>query len=341
MKVRTDVSLASYTTLQVGGAARYLCEVRTLDDLREALDFAREHTAAPPVILGGGSNILIPDSGTERLVIINRFSGYEVISETKDAVLVKVGAGEVLDEVIERTITDGYWGLENLSSIPGSVGATPIQNIGAYGVEVETLIETVEAVSCITGDIKTFTHEACAFGYRDSFFKTPAGKEWCVTAVVYRLSKTPNPILTYADLQSLAETSDAISQQTIRDTVVTVRANKFPDWTQVGTAGSFFKNPILSAEQYQKLQESYPDLPGYVLDESRVKVPLGWILDNICSLKGYRQGAVRLFEKQALVLVAEAGADAAAIESFVIFVQETVQQKTGISIEREVLSLSE
>jgi UDP-N-acetylmuramate dehydrogenase len=334
----TNEKLSQYTTLKIGGVADYLAVVKSVEELKAALQFANANTATPPLILGGGSNVLCNDDGYRGLVIINKILGYEVQAESDDVVTLQVGSGEVFDEVIKRTIKDGYWGLENLSAIPGSVGATPIQNVGAYGVEIANAIEEVSATNIETDESKNFTPEECQFSYRDSFFKTSAGKKWCVTHVSYKLSKKPNPNLSYQDLQPLQEKGD-LQQIDIREHVVMVRGGKFPDWQTVGTAGSFFKNPIINQDLFNMLVSKYPDLPSYSVNDELVKVPLGWVLDKICNLKGYQNGPVRLYEKQALVLVAEIGATATQVEEFASFIIDTVREKTSIEIEREVLSV--
>ena len=338
LNVQQNIPLQDYTTLKIGGPAKFLVAVSSVDELKAALRFASEETTQPPLILGGGSNLLCSDEGFDGLVIVNQLHGYEVSEDSADSVLVTVGAGEVFDEIVERTVAEGYWGLENLSAIPGSVGATPIQNVGAYGVEVESLIEAVTAVHRDTLEEKTFSPEECQFSYRDSFFKSPAGKVWCVTSVTYRLSTQPKPVLTYQDLLPVAEEAK-IDQSTVRKTVIAIRSKKFPDWHTVGTAGSFFKNPIISNQHYQKLLLDYPELPGFPVGTESTKVPLGWILDKACGLRGHAEGPVRLYEAQALVLVAEKGATAQAVEAFVSDIRMRVHETTGINIEREVLSV--
>jgi UDP-N-acetylmuramate dehydrogenase len=330
--------LSNYTTLKIGGEAEALVEVGSEAELRAALRYAGGHTATPPLILGGGSNVLISDAGYPGLVIINRIPGYDVVYETDKEVHLRVGAGEVFDAVVERTIDDGYWGLENLSAIPGSVGATPIQNVGAYGVEIASVIEVVEAMHIETGEARCFTTTECAFAYRDSFFKTATGRQWCVTHVTYRLQKLSTPVLSYQDLASL-RAEEALTQHAIRQHVIAVRAKKFPDWHTVGTAGSFFKNPIISEPAFNALKQRYSELPGFQQEDGQVKVSLGWILDKVCGLRGHKEGKVRLYEAQALVLVTDEGATASEVEVFATHIAKKVFDATNINIEREVLSV--
>lgn len=331
LRIDENVSLAKHTTLQVGGPARYFVIVRTKEELTEALQFALR-TAAPLFVLGGGSNVLVSDEGFPGLVIKNEIGGIAFTGS-----LVTAGAGIVWDELVAGTVAEDWWGLENLSAIPGSVGATPIQNVGAYGVEVESLIESVAAVHTETLEMKSFTNEECEFGYRDSFFKTEPGRKWCVTSVTYALSKEPNPQLQYKDLESLKEQAN-LTPIVVREEITRIRAGKFPDWSKVGTAGSFFKNPIIPNEQFKTLQNQYPELPGFPSGQQNHKVSLGWVLDRVCGLRGYCDGKVCLYEKQALVLT-NTSDSAANIERFADSVAAIVKDKMDISIEREVTSI--
>lgn len=337
LTLRENVPLSQYTTLKVGGVADYVVTVGNVEEVKAALVFARERTQAPPLILGGGSNVLVSDTGYRGLVMVMNIKGrvYEE-SGAGTKCLLRLGAGEVLDHVIQETCEKGLWGLENLSSIPGSVGATPVQNVGAYGVEVSSLITEVKAINIDTLEEKTFSNDECAFAYRDSFFKTEEGKSWVIVEVVYELSREMNPQLSYADLAPLRERVD-VTPMVVREAVQIIRADKFPDWHVVGTAGSFFKNPIITREHFAELQSEYPAIVGHNHGTDSVKVSLGWILDKVCGLKGYTLGNVGLFEKQALVLVTKSSATAEEIKNFTAYVQEKVFEKTKIKIETEVL----
>lgn len=332
MDIQEQVPLCEYTTLQVGGPARYFCTVNSVAELQQARQFAL-HTDVPVLLLGSGSNVLIQDQGFAGLVIHNHIQ-HQSYTVSGSQVTARFGAGDLLDNVIAQTVSLGYWGLENLSHIPGTVGATPVQNVGAYGVEISDVISTVEACHLDTGEERVFSNADCQFAYRDSFFKSDAGSRWCITAVLCELITSPTPILTYKDLMSLQD-ERPLTQQLIRETVIKIRAAKFPDWTVVGTAGSFFKNPIIPTSQAEALIERYPDLPVYAVSDGQTKVSLGYILDKICGLKGYTQGSVGLFDKQALVLV-NTGTSAGAVTSFAADVIEQVFEHTGITIEQEV-----
>jgi len=329
--VTKNVVLANHTTLHVGGRAEYFVTVTSVEELREVLDFATNKKLSWR-ILGGGSNIVVPDVGVSGVVIKMAIAGIDA-EVAGDTVLYTCGAGEELDACVAQAVTQGWWGLENLSHIPGTVGATPVQNVGAYGVEVADIIETVTVFDTLTGRIVTIAGDACGFGYRTSRFKTSDSERYIITAVQFRLSSRSAPVTTYADLRVLGTSP---SLQTVREAVIDIRSRKFPDWTKVGTAGSFFKNPIVSDAVANQLRQEYPELPVYDADTMNKKISLGYLLDKVCGLKGYAERRVRLYEKQALVLVVEAGATATEVTNFAQKITDIVQTKTGIVIEREV-----
>jgi UDP-N-acetylmuramate dehydrogenase len=304
--------------------------------LFSAAGFWAPQTPPPLLVLGGGSNVLVADNGVKAVVAINRLCGLD--SEASGgAILLTCAAGEPLDGVVEHAVARGWWGLENLSGIPGSVGATPIQNVGAYGVEVGELIASLRAYHAPTGAYRTFTPSECGFAYRDSFFKTDVGKEYVITSVTFRLQGSPAPRLAYAEL-SARFAGGAPPLSLIRATVLDIRSQKFPDCWRVGTAGSFFKNPILPRAEAARLRALCPALPLYEVDGERVKAPLGFVLDKICGLKGYREGPVSLYEKQALVLVADAGATARDVRAFADNIAARVREQIGLEVEWEVTS---
>jgi len=329
-----NVSLALYTTFKAGGVARYFIPVTTPDELRAAVDFATTKQL-PLFVLGGGSNVLVSDAGYDGVVVYMQVRGvsYTDVSETQ--VEVTAAAGEVFDDLIAETTKRGIWGLENLSAIPGTVGATPVQNVGAYGVEVADSIVSVTVMNRLTGGIEVLTNAECHFGYRDSCFKHERGATYIITAVTFLLSRVPQPQLSYADL-ALLEAHEELTPDIIRAAVTDIRAAKFPDWTVVGTAGSFFKNPIIINEEADRLHARYPELPLYPTADGQVKVSLGIILDKICGLRGYTKGTVGLYEKQALVLVAAVGTTTKEILAFADEIRERVYEKTQLVIEHEV-----
>lgn len=335
IKIQENIVLANHTTLHIGGVARYYVEVASKEELLDVVDYAKEREL-PVLFLGGGSNLLISDSGFSGMVIKNSILGIEANQENQRITL-KVGSGEVLDDVVAYTVAKGWWGMENLTSIPGTVGATPVQNVGAYGVEVAELIKSVKAINIETKEEKVFSNSECKFGYRDSVFKTEIGKNFFITEVELYLSTEVKQKISYADLQKYFTDNTSPTQNEIREAVKNIRAQKFPDWTKVGTAGSFFKNPLVTKEHYEQLQMEYPDLPGYESEEGMVKISLGYVLDKVCGLKGYRDGKVGLSEAQALVLINYEDASAEEVKHFVEKIKEKVFEKTKIKIYPEVI----
>lgn len=332
--LKENIPLSDYTTLKTGGVARFMVTVSSVEGLSEATDFAKEKNL-PILIVGGGSNLLIPDEGFSGLVIKINLLGLEYADVGEGKIELMCGAGEIFDDVILDTVERGFWGMENLTSIPGTVGATPIQNVGAYGVEIKDLVIKVEAYHLPTNTLKFFSNSECKFGYRDSFFKTDEGKDYVITKVFLALSKNPNPKIDYADLK-LGLKDKEVTLTTIRKVVKEIRGKKFPDWSVVGTAGSFFKNPIIPKELGEKLQAQYPGLSTYPVDENNLKIPLGFILDKVCGLKGFREGEVGLYKEQALVLVNYGKATTEDIKKFAEKISIIVEEKTGIKIEPEV-----
>ncbi len=332
---RSGVLLAPYTTLKVGGQVAWFGVVRSVEEIEAAVRFAHKQ-ALPFRVIGGGSNLLVPDSGFPGVVVQNALKGIVYTTGEGGMVEVTIGAGEVLDDVIADMVTRGYSGLENLSAIPGTVGATPIQNVGAYGVEVAHYISAVTCYHVLTNSVVKLTHADCMFGYRDSFFKSPAGKEYVILSVTFQLSTKFIPQISYADLARTLTASAALTD--IRNMVIHIRSQKFPNWRETGTAGSFFKNPIITKAHAEQLSVTYSDIPVYPVSDTEVKVSLGYILDKVCNLKGYEQDGVSLYSKQALVLVNEQP-HTEVINRFASHVADVVYAKTQIVIEREVTEL--
>ncbi len=336
--IRTDVLLAPYTTLGVGGPAQFFAEVESIASLEEVVAWA-QHEGHTITLLGGGSNVLVSEEGVHGLVIRYVSAGI-TYEECEDTVRVTADAGVVLDTLIEELVSKKLWGLENLSAIPGTVGAVPVQNVGAYGVEAKDVIESVRVFDCEEKSVRTLTNAACTFAYRDSLFKKAEGSRYIILSVTFRVSRTPAPHIAYKDLTEYFGVDTHPSLSAIREALITIRGKKMPDWHTVGTAGSFFKNPIVARDVYEALVQKYPELPGFPEQNGDVKVSLGWILDKVCGLKGYKEGKVGLYEKQALILVCERGATAREVTDFVSHIIARVQEKTGITIEAEVRMFS-
>ncbi len=333
MSIQKQVSLAPYTTFKIGGNAHFFCAVASKEELIEAVQFAKQKTL-PILVIGGGSNILISDKGFDGLVIKMNIKG--IIQ--KDNIL-SVGAGEVWDDLVAYVVSTGLYGFENLSSIPGTVGATPVQNIGAYGTEVCQLIKSVHAFDTTTMSYVDLSQDVCAFGYRDSLFKHQKGR-YIIIGVNFIANKNGSINIEYKDLKEYfkkeIENKSVITISNVRNAVVSIRAEKLPDWRKWGTAGSFFKNPIISNGAYNELKKTYPDIPCFAEPNNNVKIPLGWILDKVCNIKGLKHGHVRVYEKQALVLISEPGATAQEVAELARMLMDFVKEKTGIDIEGEV-----
>ena len=361
VSIQENIPLKNLTTFKVGGRARYFCEVTSEDELCEALDFAKKvknvdgSMGAPFFILGGGSNILVADEGFAGLVIKMAIKNV-FFDEVGDGVEVTVGAGQGWDAFVSNCVAAQLGGLENLSGIPGTVGAAPVQNIGAYGVEVKDAIQSVRAFDTQSNAFVELMTAECAFEYRDSIFKKQSGR-YVVTAVIFLLKKDAPINIEYKDLREFfagdatsatASTVGLPSLVAVRKAVLAIRTRKLPDVTApdaLGTAGSFFKNPIISAEHYAELKNKYPDMSSYPApapvgsaDSSGlfVKIPLAWVLDHVCGYKGATKGNVGTYKNQALVLVNTGAATSQEIKDFAAEMAATVKEKTGILIEPEV-----
>ncbi|MFA6315424.1 MAG: UDP-N-acetylmuramate dehydrogenase [Candidatus Paceibacterota bacterium] len=336
MLMQENVILSSYTTFHLGGPARFFCRVETEDQLLEAVEFANKKKL-PILILGGGSNVLISDSGYAGLVIKIEIMGIDWQYDNDGDVIVNVRAGENWDEFVKQTVDRGLYGLEALSAIPGTVGAAPIQNIGAYGVDVANHIEKVRALDMNTLKYVYLSKDECQFGYRDSIFKKRKGL-YIVSSVVFKISKSGRVKMNYADVKEYFATKQ-ITDPTlveVRQAVIEIRHNKLPDWTKWGTAGSFFKNPIITAEHFDKLKTKYPGLVGFSDKDGKVKVSLGWILEHVCNVKGVLVGNVGTYKKQALVLVTKPGATSSEVVAFAKNLMNEVKEMTDIDVEVEV-----
>lgn len=312
-------------------------DTASLQHLMQNPDFQYIRQQFPDfLVLGAGSNILFTGD-VEGVVLKIAIEGVEVLRETTDAVWVRVGAGVAWHTWVERAVGHNWGGIENLSCIPGTVGAAPVQNIGAYGVEIADVIETVHAYDMEADQFVAFGHTACAFGYRESFFKREGKGRYIITSVDFRLSKQPRLQLDYGTIrEELAR--QQITQPTIADisnVVCAIRASKLPSPAEIGNAGSFFKNPVIGAELFRELQRRYPGIPYYASDGS-YKVPAGWLIEQ-AGWKGYREGDAGCHAKQALVLVNHGNAAGKAILALSEKIQASVRAQFGMVLEREVL----
>ncbi|MBL7471653.1 UDP-N-acetylmuramate dehydrogenase [Robertkochia sediminum] len=329
-----NVSLKPYNTFGIDVKAAQFFSAKTVEDLREAL----LNAPGEKFILGGGSNMLLTREITSPVIHI-ALKGIEIISQTKEKALVRVAGGESWHEFVLWAIANDLGGVENMSLIPGNTGTAPVQNIGAYGVELKDVFHSCEAMSVSTGDLRTFTLEECQFGYRDSIFKREIKGQYVITSVTMELTTKGHHKINTAygaitnELERMGINNPEIGD--VSRAVIAIRQSKLPDPAQLGNSGSFFKNPILPKATFEKLLENSPELPHYPAGTDMVKVPAGWLIDQ-CGLKGYREGDAGVHEKQALVLVNHGNASGSDILRLSRYVQEKVQQTYGISITPEV-----
>ncbi len=334
MNYSRNVSLRPFNTFGIEAGAECYAPVHTVSDLQTLI---REQTGSPLRILGGGSNVLLTGNLPGRLLHM-RIPGRAVESCEGDTAIVSAGAGENWHEFVQWCLSQNLGGLENLSLIPGSVGAAPIQNIGAYGVELCDVFDHLEAVDMQSGQLVQMDAQDCAFGYRDSFFKQAGRGRYGITKVFFRLSTKGHKI--NCDYGAIRDTlaDIGIFQPTIHDVsraVIHIRRSKLPDPAETGNAGSFFKNPEVDTDTWQRLHETFPDMPHYPQPSGRVKLPAGWLIER-CGWKGYREGDAGCYPKQALVLVNYGHASGAQILALAQRIAVSVRETFGIEIVPEV-----
>ncbi len=328
----THFSLLPYNTFGIDASADVFVEYTSIEDLKKLL--ADDTLPKPFLQIGGGSNLLFV-SDFKGTAFHSAIKGMQVVEETDTEVYVRVGAGEVWDDFVAFAVDNGWCGAENLSLIPGEVGASAVQNIGAYGAEAKDLIDRVETVEVETGSERVFTNVECQFSYRKSIFKGELKGKYVVTYVVYRLSKQMYYNLEYGNIRAELEHCQDINLSTIRQAIIHIRQTKLPDPKEQGNGGSFFMNPIIDRAQYEELKKHYEDMPHYVVDEQHVKVPAAWMIDR-CGWKGYVSGRVGVHDKQALVLVNRGGATGTEVVQLARSIQQSVLERFGISIYPEV-----
>lgn len=340
MDILHNISLEPYNTFGIRVDAANFAEVRDRKDVRMLFQSASilpaPESTENMLILGGGSNILFT-SDYPGLVIKISLKGIEIVEEDDETVVIKAAAGENWDDLVEYCVRNGYGGIENLSGIPGSVGASPIQNIGAYGTEIKDCFEFLEAYELETGEVQTMGREDCRFGYRDSVFKHEAKGRYLILSVAFRLNKKPALNLTYRTLKDKisGDTTLAPTIGTIRDAVLEIRRSKLPDPSLIGNAGSFFKNPLVGREKLASLLKEYPGLVYFEAAEGDYKIAAGWLIEK-SGWKGYRIGDAGVHKDQALVLVNYGHASGRQIVDLAMKVRDSVFKKFGIHLEPEV-----
>lgn len=335
MKDFKDYSLLKLNTFGLDVRAARFVEYDSIDELRSFLTEESSIFALHMLHIGGGSNLLFTKD-YPGVVLHSAIRGMEVVTENSDWVEIRVGAGEIWDDFVAYAVEHQWYGAENLSLIPGEVGASAVQNIGAYGVEAKDLITRVETVSVDRAEIRTFTNEECCYAYRYSIFKGELKGKQIVTHVTYRLSKRPIYQLGYGNIRAeLEKEGCAVSLSNLRRIIINIRNAKLPDPALVGNAGSFFMNPIVSEPEFLALQTKYPEIPHYDAGEGKVKIPAGWMIDQ-CGWKGRTIGRAGVHDKQALVIVNKGGATAQEIVHLADEIVKSVNDKFGIRIHPEV-----
>lgn len=333
MEVRENYSLKNYNTFGIDVKCRYFVES---DKESELLEFISSYDLKPEeiMVLGEGSNFLFTDD-FDGTVFYPTIKGKEIIGEDAENVLVRVGAGEVWDDFVAWAVEQGYGGVENLSFIPGHVGASPVQNVGAYGMEAGDTIERVEALNIGKAQKETIVAADCRFAYRNSIFKQEWKNRYIVTYVVFKLTKVPQFRLNYGSVNEELRKLGDVNLKNIRQAIINIRQAKLPDVKDLPNAGSFFKNPVVSASQAEQLRGQYPDLPVYDLDGDHVKLAAGWLIEK-CGWKGKTLGKAGVYEKQALILVNREGASGIEIAHLSNEIKKSVFMTFGVWIEPEV-----
>lgn len=333
MKISYNQSLKPYNTFAIDVSANVFVTVENENDLTA---FLKSNYTNPLLILGGGSNLLFTKN-FEGTVLKNEIKGVELVNQTNDHVVVKVGAGENWHKFVLHTLKQNWYGLENLSLIPGTVGAAPIQNIGAYGVEIKDFFSHLDCVAIADGEKKTFLHEECKFQYRNSIFKNIAKGKYIITHVYFKLLKAEKLSVEYGAIKETLKKNNitTLSAKAISDAVIEIRQSKLPDPKKIGNSGSFFKNPEIKTIDFINLKKQYPNLPGYKVSEEITKVPAGWLIEQ-AGWKGKRLDQIGVHDKQALVLVNYGKGNGNDIKNLALEIQTSVKEKFGIHIEPEV-----
>lgn len=333
--IRSDVSLKTLNTFGISASAKFFSEASNEDQVRAIIQ-TNEFSSNNNLILGGGSNLLFTEN-FNGIVLKNNISGIEVIRETEEAVYVKAGGGVVWHDFVLYCIKKGWNGLENLSLIPGSLGASPMQNIGAYGVEIKDIFEELEAIHLKTGEINYFNNSDCKFNYRESVFKTSLKGEYLISRVTFKLSKKMNFNTSYGIINQQLEAMNItdLTAKSISDAVVAIRQSKLPDPKKIGNSGSFFKNPIVSNGQFEKLKLNFPTVVGYPSGDKSTKLAAGWLIDQ-AGWKGKKFNNYGVHKNQALVLVNYGGATGKEIYNLSEEIMQSIKEKFNVALEREV-----
>lgn len=334
MQIQENISLKTYNTFGIDVSAKHFISVKSIDELTQVLKLKNYPNK---FVLGGGSNLLLTQN-IDALVIHIDLKGISIVSQSDNDVLVKASAGENWHEFVLCCLENDFGGIENLSLIPGNVGTAPIQNIGAYGVELKDVFESCEALQLKSGSIKTFTKEECQFDYRNSVFKNSLKGQYIILNVTFKLTSKQHQIKTGYGAIKCELSSMNIDNPTIQDVskaVIAIRSSKLPDPKQIGNSGSFFKNPVINKSQYKALVQNFPDMPSYTISENLVKIPAGWLIEQ-AGFKGKTFGNYGVHKNQALVLVNYGNAKGEDIKQLAFLIQKTIKKLFDIDLEAEV-----
>lgn len=332
--IQKDISLLPYNTFGIDVKASYFATFNSVEELQKILQESRTKNY-PIFCMGGGSNLLFKND-FEGIILHSTIKGYQVTEQTDEHIIVKVGSGEIWDDFVALCIKNNWYGAENLSGIPGQVGASAIQNIGAYGVEAKDIIDQVECVHTDSGEIHIFNVDELDYGYRHSRFKTEWKDQFIITAVSYRLSLQPHYNLEYGGLEAIVKASGKVSAQTVREAVLRIRNAKLPDPKVLGNAGSFFMNPIITNDAFEALKNKWDNIPHFILPDERVKIPAAWLIDQ-AGWKGKQIGPAAVHDTQPLVLVNKDNATGDDILHLAETITKDIQQKFGIRLHKEVI----
>ena len=334
MNIQQNISLKPYNTFGIDVQAKHFASFHSIDELKELLN--HKQTANHKLILGGGSNILFTKN-YDGLILKNDIKGIELIKEDDHYVYVRAGAGENWHQFVLYCLQYNFCGVENLSLIPGNVGASPMQNIGAYGVEIKDVFYDLEALHIKDKRLHTFSLNDCEFGYRESVFKKKYKDQFVITSVTFRLHKKPAFNTSYGAINNELEKMGIkkLSIHSISQAVINIRSSKLPDWTIIGNAGSFFKNPIIKDQQFKKLKQGFPDIVAFPSGKGFTKLAAGWLIEQ-CGWRGHREGDAGCYSKQALVIVNYGNAKGDEIYNLSKKIIQSVKQKFGVQLEREV-----
>jgi len=339
MDIHTNIPLKNYVTMKIGGPARFMVEVHSPNEIPGLVHNAKEKSI-PLFVLGGGSNLIVRDEGFSGLVMRIRIPGFEIIADDIYSTTIKIGAGENWDSVVKRTVDMRLSGIEAMSMIPGTTGAAPVQNVGAYGQEIADTLESLEAFDTTMETFVTLTNEQCGFSYRDSIFRSTEQNRYIITSLTLKLSKSVPTAPFYDSLQRYFDEHkiNIFTQQIVRDAVIAIRSEKLPDPTITPNTGSFFKNALVEDWQLSDIRKSFPDVPTYEMGDGTYKIPTGWLIEQT-GLKGQVLHGMKVHDKNALVLINESAngyADLAAAREEII---GAVRDKFRIQISQEPLEI--